>query len=213
MGVSNQVLGLRDRKKIQTRRVIRNEAMRLIEENGYANTTVEQIAEAAEVSPSTFFRYFPSKEMVLMANDLDQVTVKALEQQPSDMPSLQAFRRALEITMATLSEDQWRFERARLRMVLSIPELMAAQFDEYRRTVAMLTEADCRRIGREPDDFEVRVFFGALAGGLMAVLDQAHGVSERMLRALNFMEAGMPLGATNGNSAPTSSPDDRRSTP
>jgi AcrR family transcriptional regulator len=200
MGVTNQVLGLRDRKKIHTRRVIRSEAMRLIEENGYANTTIEQIAEAAEVSPSTFFRYFPSKEMVLMANDLDLVTIKALERQPADIPSLQAFRRALEITMATLSEDAWRFERARLRMVLSIPELKAAQFDEYRRTVAALTEADCRRTGREPDDFEVRVFVGALAGGLMAVLDRASGVSERMYRALDFMEAGMPLRSTKGDS-------------
>jgi AcrR family transcriptional regulator len=200
MGVNNQVLGLRDRKKIHTRRVIRNEAMRLIEENGYANTTIEQIAEAAEVSPSTFFRYFPSKEMVLMANDLDLVTIKALERQPADIPSLQAFRRALEITMATLSEDAWRFERARLRMVLSIPELKAAQFDEYRRTVAALTEADCRRTGREPDDFEVRVFVGALAGGLMAVLDRASGVPERMYRALDFMEAGMPLRSANGDS-------------
>ena len=199
MGVNNQVLGLRDRKKIQTHRVIRNEAMRLIEENGYANTTVEQIAEAAEVSPSTFFRYFPSKEMVLMANDLDLVTIKALEQQPADMPSLQAFRRALKITIATLSEAEWRFERARLRMVLSIPELRSAQFDEYRRTAAALTEADCRRTGREPDDFEVRVFVGALAGGLMAVLDQASGVPERMYRALDFMEAGMPLRSTNGD--------------
>jgi AcrR family transcriptional regulator len=200
MGVDDQVLGLRDRKKLQTRRVIRNEAMRLIEENGFANTTVEQIAEAAEVSPSTFFRYFPSKEMVLMANDLDLVTIEALEKQPADMPSLQAFRRALEITMATLSEDEWRFERARLRMVLSIPELKTAQFDEYRNTVAALTAADCRRTGREPDDFEVRVFVGALAGGLMAVLDQATGVPERMYRALDFMEAGMPLQSRNGDS-------------
>jgi AcrR family transcriptional regulator len=200
MGVTNQILGLRDRKKIKTRDTIRREAMRLIEENGYANTTVEQIAEAAEVSPSTFFRYFPSKEMVLMANDLDLVTVEALEKQPPDMPSLQAFRRALEITMATLSEAEWRFERARIRMVLSIPELKAAQFDEYRRTATALTEADCRRTGRAPNDFEVRVFVGALAGGLMAVLDHASGVPERMYRALDFMEAGMPLGATNGDS-------------
>ena len=200
MGVTNQILGLRDRKKIKTRDTIRREAMRLIEENGYANTTVEQIAAAAEVSPSTFFRYFPSKEMVLMANDLDLVTVEALEKQPPDMPSLQAFRRALEITMATLSEAEWRFERARIRMVLSIPELKAAQFDEYRRTATALTEADCRRTGRAPNDFEVRVFVGALAGGLMAVLDHASGVPERMYRALDFMEAGMPLGATNGDS-------------
>jgi AcrR family transcriptional regulator len=41
MGVPNHVLGLRDRKKIQTRQAIRREAMRLIEEKGYANTTVE----------------------------------------------------------------------------------------------------------------------------------------------------------------------------
>ena len=107
-----------------------------------------------------------------MANDLDLVTIQALEQQPPEIPSLQAFRRALEITMAALSEDEWRFERARLRMVLSIPELKAAQFDEYRRTVARLTEADCRRTGREPDDFEVRVFVGALAGGFLLGLIQ-----------------------------------------
>ncbi|MFG1934367.1 TetR family transcriptional regulator [Mycobacterium sp. NPDC048908] len=193
MGVSGQILGLRDRKKIKTRETIRREAMRLIEENGYTNTTIEQIADAAEVSPSTFFRYFPSKEMVLMANDLDQVTIEALEKQSPELPSLQAFRRALEITMTTLSEHEWRFERTRLRMVLSIPELRATQFDVYRRTVEALTEADCRRTGRKPDDFEVRVFVGALAGGLMAVIDQASGVAERLYRALDFMEAGMPL--------------------
>jgi AcrR family transcriptional regulator len=200
MGVTDQILGLRDRKKIKTRDTIRREALRLIEDNGYANTTIEQIAEAAEVSPSTFFRYFPSKEMVLMANDLDLVMIQALEQQPPDLPSLQAFRRALEITMATLSEDEWQFERARLRTVLSMSELKAAQFDEYRRTVAALTEADCRRTGREPDDFEVRVFVGALAGGLMAVIDQASGVADRMFRALDFMEAGMPLRSVDGRS-------------
>src|SRR5271157_955664 len=126
MQATEQPLGLRERKKIRTRQTIRREAFRLIDENGYANTTVEQIAEAAEVSPSTFFRYFPSKDTVLMADDLDNVTVEALGRQPADMPSLQAFRRALEITMATLSEEDWRFERDRLRLVLSIPELKAA---------------------------------------------------------------------------------------
>src|SRR5258708_22979037 len=119
MGVTKQTPGLRDRKKIQTRLSIRREAMRLIEDNGYANTTVEQIADAAEVSPSTFFRYFPSKEMVLMANDLDLVTIEALGQQPHDMSSLQAFRRALEIPMATLTVDESRFARPPLNMGLS----------------------------------------------------------------------------------------------
>ena len=53
MQVSEAPLGLRERKKIKTRRAIRREAFRLIEQNGYAATTVEQIAQAADVSPST----------------------------------------------------------------------------------------------------------------------------------------------------------------
>src|SRR6478736_5604727 len=133
MGASSQILGLRDRKKIQTRESIRREAMRLIKENGYASTTVEQIAEAAEVSPSTFFRYFPSKELVLMADDLDRVTIEALARQPADLTPLQAFRRAFDITRVTASEREWKLERTRQRLVFSIPELKAAQFDAYGR--------------------------------------------------------------------------------
>lgn len=193
MGVTQPALGLRDRKKIKTRDAIRRAAMRLIKANGYTGTTIEQIAEAAEVSASTYFRYFPSKEMVLIANDLDQVTVDALAKQPPELSSVQAFRCALETTLATLSKDEWEFERDRQLMVLTIPELLTAQFDEYRRTVARLAEADCGRLGRDPDDLEVRIFYGALAGGLMAVLDRPTDVAKRMYLALDFIEAGMPL--------------------
>ena len=104
-----------------------------------------------------------------MADDLDQVTIEALARQPADLPTLQAFRRAFDITMKTVSEDDWELERTRQRLVFSIPELKAAQFHVYRRIIKRLTEADCRRTGRDADDFEVRVFFGALAGALMAV--------------------------------------------
>jgi AcrR family transcriptional regulator len=193
MGVTQPALGLRDRKKIKTRDAIRRAAMRLIKANGYASTTIEQIAEAAEVSASTYFRYFPSKEVVMIANDLDQVTVDALAKQPPELSSVQAFRRALETTLATLSKDEWEFERDRQLMVLTIPELLTAQFEEYRRTMTKLAEADCRRLGRDPDDLEVRIFYGALAGGLMAVLDRPKDVAKRMYLALDFIEAGMPL--------------------
>jgi AcrR family transcriptional regulator len=192
MTVGEPTLGLRDRKKIQTRDTIRREAMRLIKANGYTNTTIEQIADAAEIAPSTFFRYFPTKESVLIANDLDQVTIDALAAQPADIEPLKAFRRSLEITLAAVSAAEWRFERSRLRLVLSVPELKAAQLDEYRRTVGRLAESEAQRTGRDADDLEIRVFVGAVAGALMASLDgHPAGLTDRMYRTLDFMEAGL----------------------
>ena len=116
MGASVQGLGLRERKKIQTKETIQREAYRLFDQHGYANTTVEQIAEAAEVSPSTFFRYFPSKELVLMADDLDRVTIEALAQQPADLSPIQAFRRAFDITMKVVSKDGWELVRGHVEV-------------------------------------------------------------------------------------------------
>ena len=54
--------GLRERKKLKTRAAIQHHALRLFQRQGHEHTTVEQIAEAAEVSPSTFFRYFSTEE-------------------------------------------------------------------------------------------------------------------------------------------------------
>ena len=193
MGAGESALGLRDRKKIQTRDTIRREALRLIDANGYAGTTIEQIAAAAEIAPSTFFRYFPTKESVLTANDVDNVIVDELACQPADVSPLKAFRAALEIALA-VSAAEWRFERARLRVVLSVPELKAAQLDEYHRSVARLAEAEATRSGRDPDDFEVRVFVGALSGALITALDGPPSeLPDRLRRILDFMEAGMPF--------------------
>ena len=92
------VLGLRERKKARTRASIREHAMRLFLHQGFAQTSVEQIAEAAEVSPSTFFRYFPTKEDVVLADDLDPILLAALAAQPPELPPLVALRRAVEGT-------------------------------------------------------------------------------------------------------------------
>jgi AcrR family transcriptional regulator len=193
MQVTDQTPGLRERKKIKTRESIRREAFRLIQENGYAATTVEQIAEAAEVSPSTFFRYFPTKESVLLADDMDPVILNALEEQPSDLSPCQAVRRAYQAVMANLSQDQREFENTRQRLMFSIPELKAALYDEYYRTITTFAEAVGRRIGRDADDFELRVFAGALTGAMMAVYEPGPGATGTVSRALDFVDAGMQL--------------------
>ncbi len=193
MQATDQSPGLRERKKIRTRETIRREALRLIEENGYAATTVDQIADAAEVSPSTFFRYFPTKETVLLADDMDSAFLTALAAQPPDLSPLQAIRRAYQTTMANLSEDQREFENNRQRLMFSIPELKAAMYDEYHRTVTSIAEAVGARIGRAAEDFELRVFAGALTGAMMAAYSPGPGAVDTVYRALDFVDAGMPL--------------------
>jgi AcrR family transcriptional regulator len=194
MQATDQPLGLRERKKIKTRQAIRRAAFRLIDENGYAATTVEQIADAAEVSPSTFFRYFGSKESLLLADDLDPLILAAFEAQPPELSLIQAFRRAYEEVMAQLPSDQLEFESTRQRLMFSIPELKAAMYDEYYRTVNVMAEAISRRIGCAATDFEVRVFVGALTGAMMAAFDNAPQTADTIYRALDFVDAGMPLG-------------------
>jgi AcrR family transcriptional regulator len=193
MQATEAPLGLRERKKIKTRQAIRREAFRLIEANGYAATTVEQIAEAAEVSPSTFFRYFPSKESLLLADDLDPLVLAAFEAQPPELSPAQAIRRAYSDVMALLPAEQLEFENTRQRLMFSIPELKAAMYDEYYRTVNVMAELIGRRIGRSADDFEVRVFVGALTGAMMAAFDSAPQTAETIYRALDFVDTGMPL--------------------
>jgi AcrR family transcriptional regulator len=193
MQAIDPTLGLRERKKIRTRETIRQEAFRLIEENGYAATTVEQIAEAAEVSPSTFFRYFPTKESVLLADDMDALIMDALAAQPPDLSPVHALRRAYQVTIENMSVDQQEFENARQRLMFSIPELKAAMYDELYRTITSIAEAIGARIGRAADDFELRVFAGALAGAIMAAYDPGPGAADTVYRALDFVDVGMPL--------------------
>src|ERR1700728_4989433 len=86
--------GLRERKKARTRASLREHALRLFREKGYQATTVEQIAAAAEVSPSTFFRYFPTKEDLVLQDDMDTRMFAALEQQPPGLSPIAAVRAA-----------------------------------------------------------------------------------------------------------------------
>ncbi|WP_460729768.1 acyl-CoA-like ligand-binding transcription factor [Nocardia heshunensis] len=185
--------GLRERKKERTRRAIRMEAFRLFREQGYTETTVEQIAAAADISPSTFFRYFPSKEQVAMADDMDPFMIASFESQPADLSVLAAFRKSTTESFAALSPEDREFERQRVALLSTVPELRGAVARELERSNELIAELVARRTGRSPGDFEVRIFAGALSGAMLSFIDRETFEPEQIIRVIDFLEAGMPL--------------------
>ncbi|HUA28099.1 MAG TPA: TetR family transcriptional regulator [Streptosporangiaceae bacterium] len=190
--------GLRERKKARTRASIREHALRLFREQGYQATTVEQIAEAAEVSPSTFFRYFPTKEDVVLQDDFDLITVEAFEAQPADMSIVAAYRAAAAQIYSDLSPEELARFRESVEMTLTIPEVRARALDEFAKTIEVTAEAIGRRTGRPPDDPAVRNVAGALVGVVMAATmpwssQPAEDMFARIDAGLAHLEAGLPL--------------------
>jgi len=98
--------GLRERKKRETRLALARAAMRLFEERGYAATTVDDIAAAANVSRRTFFRYFAGKDEVLIVDPEGKLAALhvALAEGPPDEPTIAALRRGI-IALASAYYD------------------------------------------------------------------------------------------------------------
>lgn len=190
--------GLRERKKARTRAAIREHALRLFRDQGYAATTVEQIAEAAEVSPSTFFRYFPTKEDVVLQDDFDVLALAAFEAQPADLSPVAAFRAAAAAAFAALTPEELAQFRETAALTLSVPEIRARAMDEFARTIEVMAGAVAKRVGREPDDFAARNLAGAMIGVIMSATMPWTGLlggdlGARIDEALAHLEAGLPL--------------------
>jgi AcrR family transcriptional regulator len=188
-------LGLRERKKAKTRASIQEHALRLYREQGYAQTTVDQIAEAAEVSPSTFFRYFPTKEETVLYDRLDPILMEALAKQPEQLSPIAAVRTTMREVFGQLTAEQLEAEQERQRLVLSVPELRAVMYEQLAWGITMLAEGVAARVGRDPAELAVRTWAGAVTGVVIAAaLDGDIPFSvERMDEALAYLESGLPL--------------------
>lgn len=191
--------GLRERKKARTRAAIREHALRLFREQGYAATTVEQIAAAADVSPSTFFRYYPTKEDVVLQDELDYILHDVLARQPAELSPVAAFRAAAAEALGALSEEELARMQETTALTLSVPDLRARAIDEFTRTIQLIAEAAAKRAGRDPDDFAVRTLAGAIVGVIMSATMPLNAdlptadMFERIDAALAHLEAGLPL--------------------
>ncbi|WP_443052491.1 TetR/AcrR family transcriptional regulator [Streptomyces sp. NBC_00299] len=162
-------LGLRERKKIKTRTAIREATYALIKEQGYDATTIEQIAERAEVSPSTVFRYFPTKEDIVLTDEYDPVLLDELRRRPADEPWMESLRYVMKLAIAAATDEEPEAVRLRSHLLVQVPAVRSRMLESMSVTGRMLGEAIAERTGRARDSFEVRVFTMSLIGALAEV--------------------------------------------
>jgi AcrR family transcriptional regulator len=157
--------GLRERKKVKLRRTIQAEALRLFGTQGYEQTTVEQIAEAAETSTTTFYRYFPTKEDVVLYDDYDPIVEATIASRPAGEALTDTFR-AAAAAVAAASETDQDSNLARLALIATAPALDARYAGEQRRSTGLIARLLADRTGRTAGDYQVQL----TAAAFIAVL-------------------------------------------
>ncbi|MFF2521795.1 TetR/AcrR family transcriptional regulator [Streptomyces liangshanensis] len=161
--------GLRERKKLRTRSAIRRATYRLIAEQGYEATTVEQIAEAAEVSPSTVSRYFPAKEDIVLSHGYGTVLAAALRARPAGEAPLDSLRYVTTDALRTLLTERRDALVRRARLMAEVPAIRARTAESRAVTGGLLADVLAERTGREPGDLELRVLTVTVLGALAEV--------------------------------------------
>lgn len=186
-------------KAAATRALLQEQAMALFVQQGFDETTVAQIAEAAGVSQMTFFRYFPTKDAVVFDDPYDPVIADIVAAQDPKLPALERVRLGLLAAWGSVREPADNATREKIRLIAGHTRLAAGVWENNRRTENLIVEALTRTgVGR----LEARVAAGACLGGLTAALldwasePDGQELRERMNTALALM--GESGGTTRG---------------
>ncbi|WP_449343701.1 TetR/AcrR family transcriptional regulator [Streptomyces lutosisoli] len=191
-------LGLRERKKIKTREAIRTATYALVLEQGYDATTIEQIAERAEVSPSTVFRYFPTKEDIVLTDEYDPLIMEEVRARPADEPWPDTIRYVMRKAAQVGIEEDAEVARLRTQLLAQVPAVRSRMMESMSVTGSMLCQAIGERTGRDPESLEVRVYAMSFIGGLMetSLYWAENGHQDDFLtlidRTMDVLEHGLP---------------------
>jgi AcrR family transcriptional regulator len=158
---------LRDRRRASTRREIVRAAQILVERRGLAEVTVEEIAEAAGVSPRTFFNYFPSKRSAVVPGP-EPLPSDAIERfvADRDTPLLDGLRELLIHGIGASEEERSTFQNTH-RIVTAHPELTGVLFEHMAEFEAVLVNAVARRLDTSPDTDDRPLVAAAVAGTVL----------------------------------------------
>lgn len=167
---------LRERTRRVVRQQISETATQLFIEHGFAATTVDQIAEVAGVSRRSFFRYFPSKEDVILGELVERgpLVAAALAARPEDEPPWDALRAALLSLRQSRAQD----DRAELeigRMLYETPTLRARHLEKQLAWESLLAPVLAERIRSTTQNATIdpELQASAIVSGSLACLDVA----------------------------------------
>ncbi|HEY8547390.1 MAG TPA: TetR family transcriptional regulator [Acidimicrobiales bacterium] len=198
--------GLRERKKARTRDAIVAAAIDLFETKGYDATTIDEIAEAAEVSPRTFFRYFDSKVDVLMGRkDEPEGDIPArLATRPPEEGPIEATRQVLhQELLSALTEDPL-FVR-QVRIMLGTPSLLAMAREHFHEHLDEMAADFATRMDVPPDDYRAHVVASAVSNTLWTVVARWVADGSDAERLVEMLDEAFDLLAT-GFDRPAATP-------
>jgi AcrR family transcriptional regulator len=150
--------------------MIQEQAMRLFLAKGYAATTVQEIAAVAGVSHMTFFRYFPTKEDVVLADDYDPLIVELVRARPATEPDVDKLRNALLAGLAAVYTADRQALLDRIRLVVGTPALRARLWENQVATETLLVRALAPDGGGHADLRRRALVAGCLAAVTTALL-------------------------------------------
>ncbi len=189
--------GRRERKKAATRRALQEAALRLAAERGFDHVTVEDIADAADVSKRTFFNYFASKEQALLGRDpaTPEAIRRAVAERPAEEPPL----RVLEAVLGELAAQDagtradWVLRR---RLIRSDPRLLAASVAAWTDLERILVEAISERLGLDPERdlypaLLVSASIGAVRVATLRWRTSEGGLGELLAEAFTSLAGGL----------------------
>jgi AcrR family transcriptional regulator len=192
-------VGLRERKKVQTRHELALAARRLVVEVGYDALTVADIAAAAEVSTRTFFNYFPSKEAAIVGVDptaLQELADSVTSRPAHETPVVALVHALLEIASADVAEG-W---VQRIELVSRHAALLPTHLAAMSAVEDALTAAVAQRAGTSTDgDVRPAAMVAAAVGVLRTTLawwarsDRSIPLEAAMTDAFTFLTSGLSL--------------------
>jgi len=144
-----QPLGLRERKRLATRRAIQHAALSVVRERGLDGATVDEIAAVADISPRTFFNYFPSKEDAILGETPSLAGYADADRFVADRgPLLPGLARVItEASLGLLADHDLVMQRRELSR--RYPELAARRMANVHRLEQELTDLATRRLEAE----------------------------------------------------------------